>query len=684
MSGGDLGTYRRRIRRVAIMISIHKSSIAGAALVVALSACRDSEIAVLEDSVAQLTVPGCDSRMWIGVRRNNAAPCPTLRATASGQWFALDPFASAAPAPNRAVEMCTYIWMPAADQTPSPQQLQQLMNLANGPTSPLTRIDQSCLTMSSMSDVITQALLPIANDTFFAQNDGLDPIPVGAVQRDRIQVAVVDSVPDGEGLMDSVHARHAHGRGVGLLIQELACPDPTACSMWLSTNLAFGRRDEDPAVPADERGAFVGRPAELAVAINRALDIWRQFAPSERLVINLSVGWYENTAPTAPSSALPVDAFSVLNALSEASCYGALIIAAAGNTTDGPSPDEGPLYPAAWEQRPTPTHDECWGEYGIATGDSVRSQTGPLLFSVGGVDGLDRPASNVRPGARPRLAAPAEHSAETDLMPFGNVFNSILSGSSVSAGVGTAAAAIAWSYRSSATATEIAELLYDGGEPLAGHYADYCAPGASCGLIHRISMCGVVQQACAAGGSTCPSSISCARRPAFSDSILHVPPAVVEYLSDNTFKLGEEPTITAYEPACDAEVTKPIGSSNIPCPNYQFANSISEPVNHPQPGEVPCRLCVLSRVEATNQYRLFVGITTVLPQGTSVSNGSMELILPNGTRRFYDLPLGTLYPGSEVQLPMTIEPSGFSKATISFLISGNGQIYSSKDPLVLD
>jgi hypothetical protein len=646
--------------------------------VIAAAACAGVDRNKEREAQTPLSGQGCDTKMWLGVRQTSSAPCPNVPGDGSGEWFVQDPFASRAPTPLRAVELCAYIWVPGTDPLPSQTQLAALADLADS-GGPLSRLEQSCVKTSGLGTV-DENMVGLANAAFGQAVDQLSLLPQGPVQLATHHLALVDSVPDGPGLMETLLARHMHGRTLGLLIQELACPDPSTCPLTLSTHLAFGRGDEFPMRRAMERGAFSGRPVEAAVAIHRATDDWRYAGSTGRLVINLSLGWSDTASPIAPSASYATDTFAVYSAIAEASCYGALIIAAAGNTNDGPSPAVGPLYPAAWEQRPTLTNAECSSEYGI-TGSS-RSESGPLLVSVGGVDGADVVVASARTGARPRLAAPAEHSGQSEILPSGTEYRGILSGSSVASAVGSAAAAVAWAYQPQQTATDIATMLFDGGEPLPGATADYCPAGITSCAVHRISICGTVHAACASGGPRCPPSVSCTRRPAFSDARVHLPPEMRKMFE------GVLPAIpppgsseTTFVPECNAEVTRPSSSSDIPCPNRQYANAIEGPYDHPQPGATPCRICAISEVSAT-EYKLFVSIDPNLDGGVSVSNGSIELVYPNDEIRYYNVALGTLDPGDEVYAEMQVEP-GFVKGTISFLITGAGQSYSSKDPLVV-
>lgn len=638
-------------------------------------------IAISVPGEAQAT-SGCDQKTWVGVRRHNYQSCPVIRGSAAGEWFTQDPFAVNG-GQNRATEMCTYIWTPGTHASPSPSQLQSLMNLAIGQASPLTRLNESCRNMSSMSQYISEGLIPLAHEAFMLQTDRVLPLPTGSTQPTRVNIALVDSLPDYHDIWLSPIDHHSHGRALGMLIRDLACPDTSNCPITLRTHLAFGRRDECKNCEPHDLGDYSGRRSELAMAINDAVARWRFHAGNERLIINLSLGWAESVSALEDPQNLPADSLAVLNALKEAHCRGVLIFAASGNTANGPAPSSGPLFPGAWEQRPSPSDAECASEFGITTGPLVREEGSPLLFSVGGVDGADRPLFNGRPGSRPRLAAPAEHLSQSYSEVNYPDYRATLSGSSVSTAVATAAAAVAWSYKYTRRGSEVADLLYSSGEALLGDYADFCPGIASCDEIHRISVCGAIQAACAEGQEYCPSLVECVRRPAFSDYQALATHDALRDAEKYLVKIYSVPTDTMYRPECGADVTAPIGGTDLPCPDMIYPNALDEPANSPQPPVTPCRMCALTQTGA-NGYKLFVGINSALLPGTAVSNASLEISYPNGTKRFYNLPLGTLYPGNELQYVMDIYPSGFSKAVISFLVYSSGGTHSSRDPLMLD
>ena len=149
----------------------------------------------------------------------------------------------------------------------------------------------------------------------------------------------------------------------------------------------------------------------------------------------------------------------------------------------------------------------------------------PFVFAVGGVDGADNEIYNARPKSTPRLVAPSEHAVA--LVPAGTKYmdeqgasvellesqpTRRLTGTSVSAAVASAAAALVWSYRGKLTAPEVMELVYNGAEDLSPQTSRVGAPDP----VHRISLCGALTAACKGGADRCPASLpSCAAPKAF-------------------------------------------------------------------------------------------------------------------------------------------------------------------------
>ncbi|MCA9544074.1 MAG: S8 family serine peptidase, partial [Myxococcales bacterium] len=128
--------------------------------------------------------------------------------------------------------------------------------------------------------------------------------------------------------------------------------------------------------------------------------------------------------------------------------------------------DLGPLFPAAYEQRPRAcgTESPAWAYQ-------------PLVHAVGAVDASDRPLGLSREGGTPRLVAPGalvltpEDTAAGVPRP-----TAVLSGTSMSAAAVSGAAALLWSLRPGATGDMVMEALYQTGEAL-GRDAEFALPG---------------------------------------------------------------------------------------------------------------------------------------------------------------------------------------------------------------
>ncbi len=647
----------------------HRTQIAIAAALAALFIGKDAFATPL---------PGCDNLTWMAVRQNPSQACPTIPGNGSGTWFVQDPFETIRGT-TRATNMCMYVWTPSKNLFPPAKELKKLFDLAGNPPAPLVRLEQSCIKTAGMSDHVPALMVPNVRGAFLKQTN-VTNLPTGP--QEPVHIALIDSLPDHEGLLLSSSPHHSHGRALGMTIRDVACPgDPPFCNVHFRSRLAFRRLDECPNCTNGDRGGYAGRPADLAVAIHRAVEAWRADAPDERLIINLSVGWRAASSPLESPQFMETDTLAVFHALGTANCRGALIFAAAGNTTEGPNPINGPLFPGAYQQRPAPTHAECLSEYGIHTNPALRSENGPLIYAVGGLDGVDREMGNARPGARPQLGAPGELAAQSQPASYGPAYENVMSGTSVATAVASAAAALAWSYKKDATAVEIADRLYSSGESLL-ESADFCLTGTTCGEVKRISMCGLLQAVCSDPASTCTTPPSCTVRPAFANHRPCITPAQASQLQSLLVEVNQPETQTHFVPECNADVTMPVGSTDIPCPQLQYETAMSEPAIHPQPGETPCRICALARIN-NNEYKLFISINPQLKTGTTATNGSIELIYPNGDRKYRSLQHNALDPSQELQIPLTLD-QGFYKASISFLVHYEGSTSSSRDPLILD
>lgn len=299
-----------------------------------------------------------------------------------------------------------------------------------------------------------------------------------------VRIAVIDSAPDAAaGLIRPGASRH--GDTLAHLIEDLVCRPASdgkqaACAAEVTTVLALPWLSRDVIGPD---GGYLGTLSDLARAIEQAVTRWqsdRITAPAStpaRLLLNLSVGWEDTPqiadCSTAAASALAPPARAVRTILQHAAAAGALIVAAAGNDSAGPSPRTGLL---------------CPGRYQAVARDDDPSHS--LVVAVSGVDYQDHPLETARPHGITGIAglglggvawAPADPVAPP------------LVGSSVSAAVVSAVSALVWAARPGSTAPAIVATVYAGGRDVGA--ADECPLSLAQCRSHRASVCGALQAA---------------------------------------------------------------------------------------------------------------------------------------------------------------------------------------------
>ncbi len=240
-----------------------------------------------------------------------------------------------------------------------------------------------------------------------------------------VRVAVLDSAAPGEPGLPGLGGISPHGEDMALLIRAAVCPNNTAPTVdcpEVVTDVALDLDADGAGLLLASEGGRFGDPGMVARAIHRAVDA--ATADQRRLVINLSVGW------TDDSDSQRVSIRAVEAAIRQARDAGAIVIAAAGNDEDGAvAPSAGMMQPGAWSTQ----------QYA----DGL-----PLVISVGPLDADGEPTANARAyGATPpslwaygahgvgdaRFLAPGERRARFD--------GPLWTGSSVSAAVVSAAAA---------------------------------------------------------------------------------------------------------------------------------------------------------------------------------------------------------------------------------------------------
>jgi hypothetical protein len=280
--------------------------------------------------------------------------------------------------------------------------------------------------------------------------------PEGAQQ---VRLAVLDTAPTGTGApAPPALGASQHGFSVARIAANLTCSaeKPTACVAAVTTRLALPRTlvGSEPAPGETHDGGF-GSPGDLAEAIARETLAWNPSggAPSQHLILNLSVGWDPDelhaVAPPFDGEELNTEEAAVYSALVYAAQQGALVIAAAGNGNGGVKPGHGGVWPAAWYAAP-PSLPEGSGST-------------PLLWAIGGVDHANRLLANARAGALPPLVTYADHAA----VPLGDgQWTSPLTGTSAAAVVASSIAAFVWSQQPSLSAAQVMSQLANSGEDI--------------------------------------------------------------------------------------------------------------------------------------------------------------------------------------------------------------------------
>lgn len=269
-------------------------------------------------------------------------------------------------------------------------------------------------------EVVAQLAESRASETGETSLPGTTGVPV--------RVAVVDSAVKP---FDSTEPdRYVHGKMVGETIGGLADG-----RVQIRNYLALPLENALSPVENYDQGGYFGTVGHLVRAIKQALADWAPVMATQRLVINLSLGW-------EPALADPLANLAVVTVLQRATCMGALVIAAAGNRNGS---SQGPLYPARWESvEPLKTLSASTCE---AQGFKLSSPPGPgnrpLVYAVGGLDARDLPLPVTRPRGLPARVA---YGSGFVVNPSGADHDGIMSGTSLATAVVSGVAAVAWYY----------------------------------------------------------------------------------------------------------------------------------------------------------------------------------------------------------------------------------------------
>jgi hypothetical protein len=367
-----------------------------------------------------------------------------------------------------------------------------------------------------------------------------------------VSLAVVDTLLQPLGVVSfPASLPTTHGASLVALTHDLACgttsPCPVAIRNWGGLPYVVGANPPETGATTGGYGSLVS----VGQALQAGLAAWT--GSNTKLVVNLSFGWHpvHGGDPMDRCNWTPAMRFlhSKIVDLRQA---GALVFAAAGNRTGGPSGGSGYLYPAGWQALGVDDPLACSRPDGAG---------GSILWSVSGVDGRGNPLPVGRDvAANNQIKAYGDH-ATTSLN------DEALTGTSVATAVVSTAAAIAWASDTTRTAQNVADLMVAG---TAG-WVDLCAGTDADGPY-----------------SGCTSA-----RPAG--------PPVLPNLSSVTFDFQQaEAVAPVTKPGCAAPVSVVTKPERTPaqsvswCPEDDlFTLATVTPWLRPQPWTDPCPACVL-------------------------------------------------------------------------------------------
>ena len=528
----------------------------------------------------KLSPASCPGRRWIGVVDPDAA-CPTA------DGFVVGRLIEAPDAPPALRRYCAYEWTGDPGAT---------ISLPHKPGATAEEwLDKDCAVVAPLSPA--SDVENITDDVLAAAHaKQIESSPAPAPGMTPVDVAVVDSWP---GL--ATLGRSRHGVGVAGIIETIACSNmvfPGACPVTASPWLALDRYGSD--VRDRIGGGTYGYQSVIAQAIYRAVSA----KTNGKKIVNLSIGWDERyNASTMAPGRLSFAVAAVRDVLDEVACSSdTLVIAAAGNATGGRSPASGPMLPAAWES----VSATCGGR--------------SLVYAAGGVDGRDKPLPNVRPGARSTLSAPSFIVPSTKVVGAA-IERNRFTGSSVSAAVVSATAALVWQVDPTLTPKQVVEKLATSGEDL-GVKADFCRH-APCGNIKRISVCRALASAglgvdCSTVAIGKESGVNPKYTTAMLTQIRNVPP--LPHATASSTSLSLLPVRGCKTPIFSSALAS---TPRHACPSEALPNDVLSPAADPQPGSDPCPACTLSL--NLSHISLILPVDDLLPATSQIAPQMLSL-----------------------------------------------------------
>ncbi|WP_437707229.1 S8/S53 family peptidase [Sorangium sp. So ce448] len=644
-------------------------------------------------------VAGCTGRRWVGRFPGGVCPDPM-----GMPWRGKKLFQSEIEAPAFLDEYCVYEY--AGRGEPDPAETAALQ-AAVGRASDCT-FAEDCVTVGPLGDADARdvdAMRSFLHDEFIQQVNGVALPPVNAGATPAIaRVAVIDTKAGSQLPVDP------HATVVGGLIRDLTCLDPDVrCAADVTYELGLPQLDNSN---LGSSGGHFGSMSQVATAIYRSVSSWQSdnyTAPrvppvNPRLVINASIGAQPGPDCGPYVQELSCSAQSLYDAIRHATCQGALVVAAAGNSPGGPFRHEpgidgsnaasaisGGTCPAAWTRMIS--RDECEGVEGkdydaefIQKGFAPFSRSTeegewndtPLLVPVAGVDSSNALLPNARDGALPRNVALGilGTARENPMLPFPPP----MTGSSLGAAAWTATAVNTWAYQPELTARELIDLLYATGRPIRDALGAVRPAEVDWDLApheaRRPSVCAAVFEICnsATPPAACPTTSFEACRGSAPSPI-------------------QNPDLSALVPHFDALFADAIwtnldlGPSDLSsaAPSDTFQNLSTPSWIHPQPETIPCAKCGFSL--GTHEVDIYINpdFSSNINKATLVVNNA------NGDKVRLDLPPPSpmgMSAGAKLSYTINMSsssmwPQNIAQAVISFEVESNGVIGSSTGTILL-
>lgn len=419
------------------------------------------------------------------------------------------------------------------------------------------------------------------------------------------RLAIIDTAATFEPAANptSQRSKSPHGYGIANLAEGTVCDDTGNCTSRISTQLAMPLLVTNNGLRVNmNRGGFFGTIGFLAEAVRREVVAWENekttpAMSNSHLIVNLSLAWMPEYGGAGPLASWPLDVRAAFWSIADAHCRGALILAAAGNDSNGPSGDTGPSYPGGWESIPAPTVAMCTAALGGAPAASLSTAATsykPLVYAVSGIDYKGDDLGNAREGGRARISAFGDHAVT--LNPA-NKSTRALTGSSVGTVLVASAAGTVWFYQPDLSPYDVMDVIYGSGDALANN-ADFCASsgGAACGgASKRVTSCAAAAAACAlvpAGPRCTTTAPPC---PAWDPSAIDT--SAIDFGSFDVlagdFAFSYE-AAKASDPVCasvDLAIDQTSGDVSE-CPDQQFYGGATKPWTMPQPEIDPCPNCM--------------------------------------------------------------------------------------------